>query len=198
MNITKKKQSLIAVVVLALSTVAVVYLVCTRKNNDALGSPIVTGISKHACTSSRKCFDLQGKAYIVSEQDAGAILDMLADTVKQKRLTDNNEFKLVDSSVLSRKNEAVSTDSAQANGFGISLISLAYSGGLFGEYNFPYSDDGHALYVASFAADKQHSDSDLLYILRSEFDTTDEQSQTILNMAKTLPKDVYVLLVAEK
>lgn len=168
---------------------------------DPLGSPIVAGIAKHACNREKdlslKCFDLKGKVYVVSENDSGIILDYLDTVVSSRSLTDNTEFKPIDSKAMSNKDAAISAGSADANTYGMFLITLSYSGGLFGQYHFPYNNNGNALYATSFKIDNEHGDSDYTYILKSEFGTTDDQTLTILQTAKSLQEDKYILMIAE-
>jgi hypothetical protein len=199
----KKKRLILIFTVLLLVTASITMIfIVNRSSDEILGRPLVAGIAKNACNRevdlTLKCFDLVGKAYVVSEKDSAKILDKLAAIVESRHLTDNKAFEPHDSKALGSSGDAAAADSNNTSTQGRTLISLTYSGGLFGQYHFPYSKDGRALYATTFTIEpKDSSDSDSTYILDSEFGTTDAQAQIILNVAKTLPKDKYILMIAE-
>lgn len=198
MKIYPKKTLILGSLVIVIASAVFVTFQKIHSDN-ILGKPLLE-VRVHPCSTVKggadKCFDLTGKAYVVNSKDTEKIADMLARIVISKHLTDNKDFRLPDSKALAKAEQlqiAKSKDEKIAGTF----IPLYYSGGLFGDYSFPYSSDGHALYVSSFSIDGHHSDSDYLYAINSEFDTSDAQAQLVLKKAKELPSGQYILLVAE-
>jgi hypothetical protein len=183
------------VILLVVCSVAFFFIHAASKS--VFGEIVTTNVAINRCDESKKCFNLKGTAYVVSTTDTEKICHLLASKVNDKHLTANNKFMTVDCKTLAEpvrpQTDPSSIDARSAG----SMIALSYSGGLFGQYNFPYGSDGRALYVSMFADDGKLTDSDSMYVIQSEMGVTDQDAKIIYKKAKQLTKNQYILFVAE-
>ncbi len=99
---------------------------------------------------------------------------------------------------LNKSISARSNDVKDPTSYAGNMLSINFSGGLFGVDKLPHSTDGHALYTSTYTYSNDSSESDNIYIIKSEFGVNDDHAAKVLNAAKKLPKNEYLLLVAER
>ena len=148
-----------------------------------------------------RCFKLKGKVFIVSTRDTEEIIDVLLAQISDNELVDNKNFSISTKDVLLKELYDGSGEIAVAYNedkrIAGAYISLIFSGGLFGDDNFPFNSDGRALLVRSLIYSDKRSDSDSQYFLRSDFGADDVTAKKILAIAKKLHNDQYLLMVAQ-
>ena len=175
------------------------FMVMHVRSSSILGKPFTT-TSVHQCSSDagRKCFDMKGEAYVVDVSDTEKIGNELESIVTRNKLTANTEFTPISGKALNDKAQAPDSTTNGDLRIAGTVIALYYGGGLFGQYSFPYSSDGHALYVSMYAVDSEHNDSDSIYIIESDTGANDTQARVILKKAKELALNKYILVIAQR
>lgn len=199
---TKKfKLSCILAIVLVL---AVGGIFGSRYYNTGLNYPVITELSKSQCIrepsdGGARCFDLKGKLYKVSNRDTGKIIKYLQTEIKTRHLNgQDNEFAKIANQPTQEIIDKISSSPPEESGGNpyALYIGLVFYGGLFGEYDFPYSTDGKAIVATTYVNPGNESESDSLYALQSD-GVTQAQAKLIYRESKKLAADEYLVFIGK-
>lgn len=160
----------------------------------------VTGNTK---PSDFSCFDLKGNVYKVNNSDTERIVTAIQrDIVRYEMGGRKNDVKQYTGSsakaIVDKLDNLDEASGGQYSGHNTHrMVSVYFSGGVWGDYDFPYSEDGKAIYIAASApiADEQEEDS--VAAFQSMFGVTETQAKTMYEKERTFNKTQYTLLIAK-
>lgn len=208
-KISKKKRYAIVCIVLLLAVAGSTFIFLNNSwRHSPYGTVSLENLETTACqriTDAEKCFTLNGTLYAVSVHDTQKVVNALKNVISQNKLYSNSEFTneridTIDSATLATSEGALGDAFRNEPRTIGAWISIQFRGGLFGVNSFPFNEETNdALYVSSFFLDKSHSSSasDINYIVRSEFNVSEEVARNIIEKAEALPSDQYLLMVAK-